>query len=122
MEAQEKAVRMTHTDLFRDGLTVARDTGHAAAVQAGAHAERVTEGWLARAEALVGQYAGLQGAFLVEDARQYAEACGLPTPPDARAWGAVVQALKRRGVLVFAGYASAQSSNGSPKCLWRRAA
>jgi hypothetical protein len=58
------------------------------------------------------------GPFLGEQVREWAEARGLAAPPDGRAWGAVMQAAKRRHLLRSCGYAPARSSNLSPKVLW----
>ncbi|MGE3278046.1 MAG: hypothetical protein AB7O67_23285 [Vicinamibacterales bacterium] len=100
-------------------LERARRAGQVAAERAGQHAEDARRGWLDRAAALVTTFAQAHGLFLLEDARLFAERQGLPAPPDKRAWGAVVQMLARRRVLVRDGYAPAASSHGSPKCLWR---
>lgn len=60
--------------------------------------------------------------FLAEDVRAFAELRGLETPPDGRAWGAVMQAAARERLIAKVGYAPARSSNLSPKVLWKRGA
>ena len=68
----------------------------------------------------VGQFArSSKGPFMAEDVREHAEASGLPKPPDGRAWGVVMQAARRKGMIFPDGYAPARSSNLSPKVRWR---
>jgi hypothetical protein len=59
------------------------------------------------------------GTFLAEDVRCFAEIRGLESPPDGRAWGAVLQSAAREKLIEKAGYGAARSSNLSPKVLWR---
>jgi hypothetical protein len=99
----------------------AHQKGLIAAEQSAERAERVSAGWKAAARGAVLAYcAGRDHAWLLEDARTWAEKCGLQPPPDKRAWGAVIQALKREKKIRPAGFRKAESSNGSPKCLWIR--
>lgn len=44
----------------------------------------------------------------------------LSAPPDARAFGAVMQTAFRKKIIRKVGYAPANSSNRSPKTLWQR--
>lgn len=101
----------------------ARAKGLAAAARAGRHADAKLAQWVTRACVFVLGYAQTyhadKSAFLIEDAREFAEQSGLTAPPDPRAWGQAAQQLQRRGELVSAGYAPARSSNGSPKVQWR---
>jgi hypothetical protein len=94
---------------------------HGRAKAAGAHADAVRAGWIRDASRWVLLYAdGCQGGpFLLEDARAFAHARGLDKAPDARAWGAVVLALKAAGRLVKCGHGVDQF--GSTKAQWRRA-
>jgi hypothetical protein len=98
----------------------ARRRGHRAAALAAAHADRVRGDWTDRAMAWTGAFADRRGdvPWLMEEAREFAEAGGLEAPPDKRAWGHVVQALKRKGVLRSVGTGAARSSHGSPKVRW----
>ena len=97
----------------------ARSKGHDAAEMAASRADRVSPGWTDAACTAVARFAARhQAAWLLEEARTYAEAEGLAPPPDKRAWGAVIQILRRRGVVKLVGYGAAVSSNGSPKCRW----
>ena len=88
------------------------------------HADRETPSWSDRALGCLVMWARSNpgSLWLIEDVRAYAEeAEGLPPAPDGRAWGAVAVRARRLGVIVPAGYASARSSNNSPKVLWRAA-
>lgn len=93
--------------------------GHVAAEAVTAKAEKKSPGWSIDAEVALREYAKTsRKPFLIESARMWAHEQGLPEPHDLRAWGSVVKRLSAKGELVFAGYASAQSSHHSPKCLW----
>lgn len=101
----------------------ARHRGHRAAALAAAHADRVRDDWTARAMAWTRAFAARRGdtPWLMEEAREFAEAGGLEAPPDKRAWGHVVQALKRQQFLRSMGTGAARSSHGSPKVRWVKA-
>lgn len=105
-----------------DAAAEARDLGMQRAVD---HANREEPEWSGQALGQLTAYANIIGRpFLIEEARVWAEAHGLPNPPDARAWGAVVKraAHKKKPVIVRAGAAPAASSHCSLKPLWVRAA
>ncbi len=89
--------------------------------RSGDHADAVESGWRYQALALLVAFAKQQpGPFLIEQARAYAEANGLPPPPDARAWGSVVRlAASKRRIEKTGGAAAAASSNCSLNPLWR---
>jgi hypothetical protein len=57
--------------------------------------------------------------FLAEDVREFAEGRGIESPPDGRAWGAVMRSAQRDGLICAVGAARAKSSNLSYKVLWR---
>lgn len=99
-------------------LTDARARGELGAARA---ANRAGEGWKIAALAAVEAYciAHPGETFMAEQIREWAT--HVPPPPDGRAWGHVMQAARRYGIIEAAGYAPAVSSNGSPKVLWRRA-
>jgi hypothetical protein len=101
----------------------ARQRGHRAAALAAARADRVQDEWTVKAIAWTRQFADRRRdtPWLMEEARAFAEDGGLEAPPDKRAWGHVVQALKRQGVLRSMGTGAARSSHGSPKVRWVRA-
>jgi hypothetical protein len=93
--------------------------GHEAAEAAADRADRDSDGWTEQAEVLFARFAKEAAKpFLTEEARRFAESCGLPKPPDGRAWGHVAKKCQRTGVIVPAGFRAAKSSNGSPKILW----
>lgn len=83
----------------------------------------MTREWVRKACVFVLGFAHVKHAdksrFLIEDAREYAEASGFLAPPDKRAWGQVPTALRRRGELRADGYLPSPASNGSPKVAWR---
>lgn len=97
-----------------------RDEGIRAAVE---HADAVEPKWSVRAEAYAEMMIKKRGfkPFLFEEIVEASKRDGIPQPPDGRAWGYVVQALHRRGVVRNMGYAKAKTSNLSPKVLWSKA-
>lgn len=97
----------------------ARDLGAQRAVD---HANRVESEWSGQALGLLVAFAKqCDRPFLIEEARQYAEANGLPLPPDARAWGAVTRRAAAKKRIRKVGFGAAASSNCSPKVLWETA-
>jgi len=100
--------------------TEARDLG----VQRSAdHANRVESEWTGQALGMLTAFARQAGGpFLIEQARAWAEAQGLPPPPDARSWGAVARRAAAKKRIEKVGFAPAASSNCSPKVQWRYAA
>lgn len=92
-----------------------RDDGMQRAVD---HADAVVHSWSDRAGELLLEYAAQRGPWMVEDLREWAYVHGLPSPPDGRAWGAVVQRAARAGTIIRIGWQEAKSSNLSPKGLW----
>jgi hypothetical protein len=77
--------------------------------------------WIEEAVGYLEQYTvNARAPFLGEQVRAWAEGQGLAAPPDGRAWGAVMQAGRRRKLIVSCGYAPAKSSNLSPKVLWHK--
>ena len=106
--------QMTLDEAFR--------AGQRGALAAAQHADWDTMAWTQKAGILFLDYARdvmLGKPFLTEDARAWAESQGLPLPPDNRAWGFIAKAMRESGHVIFAGYAPAKTSNGSPKCQWR---
>ena len=96
--------------------------GEQGSLLAATHANKVEDSWTVKASVLFVDYARDIAAgqpFLVEQAREWAEKQGLNPPPDNRAWGFVTRSMLKAGHIVFAGYAPAKSSRGSPKTLWR---
>lgn len=101
-------------------LKQARARGAIAAQACADAADRHNPGWVAAAFEAFVAYAILRGperGFTTEDVR--AAATTVPPAPDGRAWGAVAQRAKREGVVIPCGWRLVQSSNGSPKTLWK---
>lgn len=108
----------------------ARPKGHAAgdiglrrAIEA---TERRVPGWTELAVEAVKVYVATTAPgekFTLEALRLKVEA-GLPTPNDLRSWGHVPRMCLKRGILERkkGEYAPAESSNGSPKPVYRRGA
>lgn len=100
-------------------IDIATEKGYSAAKAAADHADNTSLNWTQRAVLLFVEYAKqTPHPFLTEDAREFAETNGLPSPPDARAWGHVSKHCQRAGIIVSVGFGAAKSSNGSPKVLW----
>jgi hypothetical protein len=98
--------------------------GQMAAMAASLKADELSPDWSTGAALLFVQFASdvAKGEpFLMEDAREWAERGGWPSPPDRRAWGHVVKAMKVAGRVVSCGFGRARTSNGSPKVLWKLA-
>lgn len=94
-----------------------RDAGMASSAN---HAETDAPGWGHRAYECVRLVARFTGKdWTVEEMRGVCYACGLDVPAESRAWGSVTQRLIRDGIIEPVGYASASSSNGSPKRTYR---
>ena len=88
--------------------------------RAGEHADRVRALWRETAARLIRDYGRMAcKPFLIEDVVPYAKRRGLEDPPDGRAWGAAAKLAKRSGYIEACGYAPANTSNRSPKVLWR---
>ena len=106
-------------DLF-DGAAL-RDKG---IKESSEHAEATHEGWNKKADDLLLSflltYTG--DTFLCEDARTYAEAFGLPNPPDKRAWGGVIVRARRKKLITAVGYSFSKKANchKSPNTLWKK--
>lgn len=75
--------------------------------------------WSRAALVFVRRYASLNQWFMTEELRAWAHNAGFPRPPNAKAWGAVMQAAQRAGIVIADGYAPANSSNRSPKVRWK---
>lgn len=78
--------------------------------------------WVDQAAQFFANYAvnkACMHTFLSEEVRAYADRTGFPSPPDARAWGLAAKKAERSGAVMTVGFASAKTSNGSPKALWR---
>ncbi|MGH8443824.1 MAG: hypothetical protein ACREVL_01100 [Solimonas sp.] len=99
------------------------DTAEAAArrelgiQRAAEHATHIDPDWLAEAAKFVAAYAETHVDFLAEDVIA-ASAGKLASPPDGRAWGAVLRRAAAARVIRKIGFHPARTSNLSPKVLW----
>lgn len=84
--------------------------------RAGRRADSRKPGWVELAATAIRRYAENHGEFLVEQV--IAASPEIPPPPDGRAWGAATRLARGRGWIRKIGYAPANTSNRSPKCLW----
>ncbi len=97
--------------------TQARDLGIQRAAE---HANAVESEWTGQALGMLLAFVSEHPApFLIEEARAWAEARGLPAPPDKRSWGAVARRAAAKKRIVKDGFGEAASSNRSPKVRWR---
>lgn len=87
------------------------------------HADAVTPKWSVQAEVYAEMMIEQRGfkPFLFEEIVEAAGRDGISKPPDARAWGAIIRRLAKRGIVRNMGYAKAKTSNLSPKVLWCKA-
>ena len=87
-------------------MNLGEELAIAGGATAAAHADSQSAGWLARATGLAEQFVINHvdlPSFQAIELRSYAEAQGLTSPPDARAWGHVMQRLKKNGVIESVG-------------------
>ena len=87
---------------------------------AAAGANMAVEGWTDKAYQLLQDFLRVQQGvpFLAEFFVGWAKS-RIEAPHDPRAWGKPVQRAARAGLIERVGYAKANSSNRSPKALWR---
>lgn len=85
------------------------------------HADRVEPKWSERAAQFLRDYAVTTPEFMSESLRVWAHNCGLPLPPDPRAWGAVVNAAVRDGILVRDRFELTKipPAHATPRPVWR---
>jgi hypothetical protein len=107
-------MQQTQAEMFRDdGIKRAVD-----------HADKVHESWSDKAFDLLKDYVGVIGTdseCTSEMVRHYAEANGLPHPPDKRAWGAVMLKAARANILLKKGWTTATDPkvHCNPVSLWK---
>ncbi len=94
-----------------------RDAGMQQAID---HADSEAPAWGERAFRFVKAFATMNLRITSEGARKYAERCGLPFPPDKRAWGAVMIRAARAGLIAKIGYTTALDPkvHCNPVTLW----
>jgi hypothetical protein len=90
--------------------------GHALAKVA---ADNAGESWKKLAYETFVQYARMHHEFTTEQVR--ADSLDVPTPPEPRAWGHIVNMAKRNNIIEFAGITTATSRkvHGMRVTLWR---
>ena len=84
------------------------------------NAEKVYDGWKERALEFITLYPG--NKFMAEDIREYAYSKGLPRPPSERAWGSVISAAKKRGLITHCGYGQVTNPDAhkTPASIWAK--
>ena len=101
------------THLQRE-MNLGEELAIAGGATAAAHADSQSAGWLARATGLAEQFVINHvdlPSFQAIELRSYAEAQGLTSPPDARAWGHVMRRLKKNGVIESVGTGKSSDPN-----------
>lgn len=104
-----------------EAIDRARERAEVGIDRVGRKADWLQDGWRASAYDWLRRWLLVKNGklFLTEDFVQFAESQGLAKPHDGRAYGAVIQRAARYGLIRKMGYAPANSSNCSPKCLWQ---
>lgn len=100
-------------------LTISEGKRDIGIERAGSKADRDHGEWTKLAVEWITAYAKRHERFLAEHARGAAELGGFVVPQNRRAWGAAIKRAEREHVIEFDGYAPANSSNRSPKVLWK---
>jgi hypothetical protein len=99
-----------------------RDKGIARAVN---HAEAIMGDWFDKASVMMLLFMKQNPgkAFMAEQVRAWAEDCGMPKPPDNRAWGGVFISASKANVIRSIGYKRQESAtcHCSPKNVWKKA-
>lgn len=90
--------------------------------RAAAHADRTSRGWSDQAFAFLVDFPRKE--FMAEDVREWAESHGLPKPPSARAWGAIIVRARREGVIRPSGFANVKNprAHRTPARVWKKVA
>lgn len=102
-------------------METARQLRDAGMQQAIDHADTEAPTWSERAFRFTKAFAIMNKRLTSEGVRQYAERCGLPKPPDGRAWGAVMIRAVRAGIIAKIGYTTALDPkvHCNPVTLWQ---
>jgi hypothetical protein len=87
---------------------------------AAGHAERIEPSWSKRALSFIMEYS--EQTFMVEEVREWAYRCGLPRPPNERAWGGVVSKARKEGLIRHVGFRSVTNpkAHRTPASVWRK--
>lgn len=99
-----------------DGIQL-RNAGIAKAIN---NANAKSTNWAEEAYLKLLQYPA--NKFMTEELREWAHNTGLPVPPSARAWGAIITRAKREGVVIPLGFRSVKNpkAHATPATLWGR--
>ena len=110
---QKPECRLTQLDLFESERL--RDDGITRAVE---NAERKNENWTENAVQFIVLFPKNQ--FMTEEVRTWAHKNGLPDPPHARAWGAVINEAKKRGLVNHIGFRNVSNpkAHRTPASVW----
>lgn len=86
-----------------------------------AHADTVAPGWPFLAARYLARAMREMQRFQTTDFRKWAELRGLPSPPDARAYGGVIRRAAKAGKLVADGYAckADAQAHACPAVVWK---
>lgn len=98
-----------------------RDQGMETAID---HADRVEPDWQSQARFHLREYLRQHtGTFMTENLRAWAYRQGCPVPPVERAWGGIVAAAARGGLIVRVGYKSVTNPKAhcAPCSVWQAA-
>lgn len=100
-------------------FTAAQERAEVGIERSARHANRVESEWTGQALGMLTAFLRVHdGPFLMEEARSWAEAHGLPAPPDKRSWGSIARTAAAKKRIRKVGAAAAASSNNSLKVLW----
>lgn len=112
----DAGLRRLSAALGLDGMRLATD----GAARAADHADAKVPSWTEQALDYFEEFARRHATFKTEDARMYAEARGLPFPPDKRAWGQVALSAARNKTIFALGYTTADDPkvHHNPVRLW----
>lgn len=93
----------------------------AAIKQAADHADAVVAEWTNSAYDHLVRYARENRYFKTEDVRLAAHKAGLPKPPDARAWGAVMRRAVAQNVVTKLGFgvSTEPQAHMRPAAVWQ---
>jgi len=79
--------------------------------------------WSDRCYRLLERFVNERSEFTSEDFREYCEANGLPIPDEKRAFGGVIMAASKRGLITATGrfsIAKQRQSHCNPKKVWTK--
>ena len=113
--ASSGCFRLSQLDLFKSERL--REDGITRAIE---NAERKSDNWMEKAVQFVVRFP--KDRFMTEDVRVWSHENGLPIPPSARSWGAVIRAAEKLGVVRRVGYGSVSNpkAHRTPASVWTK--